>query len=640
MSNLDIKFQRLTPFKRCVIQNFPFIEADFDALTNYGLLCKIVEYLNQVIASQNEVQGVTENLVTSFNSLYDYVHDFFDNLDVQEEINNKLDEMVEDGTIQSMFEMYAPYITFEQYGAKGDGTTDDTEAMQAALNQGKPISCPSGQTYLITDNLTLKSNVFDLNGSVIKSTTGNNLVAGSDTKFVDIRNGELNGVGVLDTTETKVDYCINNVYMHDTDKYGFQIGTCGKVSITNSKFYEIGKGNSVNINIEACGIRVNGADFVEITGNYFEKCHGTGATVVRGVSKYDISHNTFYKNDYRGIATSSQAGEICSGIISENNIQECGTYASHNTGVGCNGIYSNDYGDITDTVVTNNYIKNVCENGIEGAYGVVSYNTVINTGVDQSNHPTPSASGINMYGKKYIGNTVINPYLAAYYVSGNTHSESTDLSNKIIKDNFAGLSAHTPAVAIYVNGTTYTNIDIRNNLMEGGLQLAPAATYTNCSIGDNTNKLGDKYYNVNYLPTIVSTSGVVKFNKFEESGGTISNVTTASASYTIDTNYVEFTSTGTTGAFSITADCSTDALNTLIVKTDQTDFKVTATGVNDDDTTTTIAYQRTIVSDSNGVAGFTTKTKGFKKIKYTFIIGASGNTMKVYSIKAKEMFDI
>lgn len=104
MSNLDIKFKRLTPFKRCVLQNFPFIEEDFDALTNYGLLCKIVKYLNDVIASQNEVQGVTEEIVTAFNNLYDYVHDYFDNLDVQEEINNKLDEMVADGTLATLFE--------------------------------------------------------------------------------------------------------------------------------------------------------------------------------------------------------------------------------------------------------------------------------------------------------------------------------------------------------------------------------------------------------------------------------------------------------------------------------------------------------------------------------------------------------
>lgn len=106
MSNLDIKFKRLTPFKRCVLQNFPFIEADFDALTNYGLLCKIVEYLNQVIASQNEVQGVTEEIVNAFNNLYDYVLNYFANLDIQEEINKKLDAMVEDGTFEEIVGQY------------------------------------------------------------------------------------------------------------------------------------------------------------------------------------------------------------------------------------------------------------------------------------------------------------------------------------------------------------------------------------------------------------------------------------------------------------------------------------------------------------------------------------------------------
>ena len=40
-------------FKRFVIQNFPFIEEDFDALTNYQLFCKVVEYLNKVYLNRN-----------------------------------------------------------------------------------------------------------------------------------------------------------------------------------------------------------------------------------------------------------------------------------------------------------------------------------------------------------------------------------------------------------------------------------------------------------------------------------------------------------------------------------------------------------------------------------------------------------
>lgn len=103
---IEPPYKHLTPFKRCVLQNFPFIEADFDALTNYGLLCKIVEYLNKVIASQNEVQTNVEILNNSFIELKNYVDNYFDNLDVQEEINNKLDEMADDGTLQEIVAAY------------------------------------------------------------------------------------------------------------------------------------------------------------------------------------------------------------------------------------------------------------------------------------------------------------------------------------------------------------------------------------------------------------------------------------------------------------------------------------------------------------------------------------------------------
>lgn len=79
---------KLTPFKLCVLQNFPYIEEDFDALTNYGLMCKIVEFLNKVIAQQNITSEKINELI-----------DWFNHLDVQDEVNKKLDDMVEDGTL-------------------------------------------------------------------------------------------------------------------------------------------------------------------------------------------------------------------------------------------------------------------------------------------------------------------------------------------------------------------------------------------------------------------------------------------------------------------------------------------------------------------------------------------------------------
>ena len=97
---------KIPKFRRCVIQNFPFIEEDFDALTDYELLCKVVEYLNKVITSQNEVVEATAGLLEAFDTLKNYVDTYFDNLDIQDEINNKLDQMAEDGTLQEIIGDY------------------------------------------------------------------------------------------------------------------------------------------------------------------------------------------------------------------------------------------------------------------------------------------------------------------------------------------------------------------------------------------------------------------------------------------------------------------------------------------------------------------------------------------------------
>jgi len=88
------------------LTNFPYIEKDFDALTDYGLLCKVVDYLNQVIASENAQNENILALYNAFTELKNYVENYFDNLDVQDEINNKLNEMAEDGTLDQIIEQY------------------------------------------------------------------------------------------------------------------------------------------------------------------------------------------------------------------------------------------------------------------------------------------------------------------------------------------------------------------------------------------------------------------------------------------------------------------------------------------------------------------------------------------------------
>lgn len=99
-------YKPLRPFNLFMKNNFPFIENTFEALDTYGLLCEIVKYLNVVIENTNTTEENVTALSNAFNQLNDYVSHYFDNLDVQEEINNKLDEMTTTGVLQTMIDEY------------------------------------------------------------------------------------------------------------------------------------------------------------------------------------------------------------------------------------------------------------------------------------------------------------------------------------------------------------------------------------------------------------------------------------------------------------------------------------------------------------------------------------------------------
>lgn len=77
-----------------------------DSLSYYELLCKVVDYLNKVM--EDDI-----NVVNLVNQLEEYMNSYFDNLDVQEEINNKLDALVTDGTLSRLIGEYIDPIEEE-----------------------------------------------------------------------------------------------------------------------------------------------------------------------------------------------------------------------------------------------------------------------------------------------------------------------------------------------------------------------------------------------------------------------------------------------------------------------------------------------------------------------------------------------
>lgn len=69
---------------------------------------------NKVLKEWTDMQKRFTNLNQAFNDLHDYVHDYFKNLNVQKEIDNKLDAMAKDGSLYAIIKQYTDPIVNEQ----------------------------------------------------------------------------------------------------------------------------------------------------------------------------------------------------------------------------------------------------------------------------------------------------------------------------------------------------------------------------------------------------------------------------------------------------------------------------------------------------------------------------------------------
>lgn len=169
------KYENLRPFQNFCCNNFPFIEETFDNLTTYKMLCKIVGYLqDEIIPNVDNIGNSQNEILEKFNELKSYVDNYFDNLDVQEEINNKLDEMAENGELQSIINEFMKLnatITFDNVQSMKDSTILTNGSFAKTLGFYDLNDC-GGAFYKIT----LK-NENDIIDNMTKIELQNNLIA-------------------------------------------------------------------------------------------------------------------------------------------------------------------------------------------------------------------------------------------------------------------------------------------------------------------------------------------------------------------------------------------------------------------------------------------------------------------------------
>lgn len=94
----------LAPFRFWCHKVIPLVYDD--SLSYYELLCKVVQYLNTTVENVNILNEGLKTAEYNFNLLKHYVDTYFENVDVQDEINNKLDEMAASGALSDIIRNY------------------------------------------------------------------------------------------------------------------------------------------------------------------------------------------------------------------------------------------------------------------------------------------------------------------------------------------------------------------------------------------------------------------------------------------------------------------------------------------------------------------------------------------------------
>ena len=211
---------------------------------------RMYDRVNMLVRMFNKLSKQTketvENYITQFDDLYNYVHDYFDNLDVQEEINNKLDEMVEDGTMETIMSTYAQ-TKVDYFRLTPDSTMDEIKSAFTGNGRAKVIEFETGN-YTLTDQIFITSNTkVYLNNSYLDSTYtdlyGDNIVfMGCDPEAtgyngvsnVEILNGTINcGFVFMNACNITID---GVEFGDNITSHAIQIAGCKDFTVKNCIF--------------------------------------------------------------------------------------------------------------------------------------------------------------------------------------------------------------------------------------------------------------------------------------------------------------------------------------------------------------------------------------------------------------------
>lgn len=454
---------------------------------------------DEVERFEGVVNDTVEEYIEKFNGLHDYVEDYFENLDVQEEINNKLDDMVTAGTMQTLINNFLnPDVIWGFDTVSAMQSADYLENGCRARTLGfYALGDGGGATYIIrnpaesetANNIT----TFTVGDYIAELALEESMFAeqfgckndGTTDNTAKIQSAVDSGIGVLEfgngsflsdaiaitspiTIKGNGTKCIINQHSAIAGGY-FKINNTTNVNISGLYF----EPKTHTFTQDGRCIDINNSTYVTINDCEFYNMNGDGIIVTKNSDVETDTLHHIYIYDCKFIGTGDGRNPIT--VFAGNNIYVHDNYFENTTKAdmpGCFDIepyFTSDYLFLHDI-----YFQNNISHGCKGRM------------VDGG-----TASNINMG----IYNVVISDnvcdctaYNSGFFSFSYGSPATGDIHNFVVKNNVVNCNKDTNR-AITLNGMK--NVDIVGNVFNNGWitlggALSNSVTDTNIKIIGNT----------------------------------------------------------------------------------------------------------------------------------------------------------